>query len=360
MWLIPQSLASALASECSMKGYVPDSGISADKAAFWAMSSGTPTLRQSSWQGWKARRWSRHLFGPATFRTCDGSNLLAGWTSSARASRASRTAWPEVAKESMTTAGYGLQSQSAFAWFDRDSFSWKTSPDFDLLGEWLPYSQTWPRSGSVLNGTASERQTWGPLTKGNECSSSGLMTPPLPNGGRCVSAEVVASKGQTEKGKRTVGLESQVRHAWATPDCNTSTRSNGLMGPNIREQASAWPTPASRDQKGENSMAHMLRTDGRTDGRTYPSYRPTAELCDVPLFAPGPNDERWAEIISARPDLAPATQPAVRGFSDGLASGLDEYRSDRLRCGGNGVVPLQAGLAFVVLARRAGIYSETE
>jgi len=350
VWLIPQSLASALASECSMKGYVPDSGISADKAAFWAMSSGTPTLRQSSWQGWKARRWSRHLFGPATFRTCDGSSLLAGWTSSARASRASRTAWPEVAKESMTTAGYGLQSQSAFAWFDRDSFSWKTSPDFDLLGEWLPYSQTWPRSGSVSNGTASERQTWAPPIKGRECSSSGWQTPATPKGGGKVRGGERGNElllpGQAEK--------------WATPDCNTSTRSNGLMGPNIREQASAWPTPASRDQKGENSMAHMLRTDGRTDGRTYPSYRPTAELCDVPLFAPGPNDERWAEIISARPDLAPATQPAVRGFSDGLASGLDEYRSDRLRCGGNGVVPLQAGLAFVVLARRAGIYSETE
>lgn len=172
-----------------------------------------------------------------------------------------------------------------------------------------------------------------------------------------MSAEVVASKGMTASGKRTVGLESQVRHVWATPDCNTSTRSNGLMGPNIREQAanwptpaaqddnkspeayrrmrehklgrtgaaaetisslqvkvqtwptpsasvandgespetwharaaalkekhgngngagtpltiasSAWPTPASRDQKGENSMAHMLRTDGRTDGRIH-------------------------------------------------------------------------------------------
>jgi hypothetical protein len=32
--------------------------------------------------------------------------------------------------------------------------------------------------------------------------------------------------------------------------------------------ASSWPTPASRDAKGENSHQHMARTDGRTDGRS--------------------------------------------------------------------------------------------
>lgn len=66
MWLIPQSLASALASECSKRGLPPDSGISDESLAFYAMSSGTATLRPFSWRGWKSRRWSRHLFGPAT------------------------------------------------------------------------------------------------------------------------------------------------------------------------------------------------------------------------------------------------------------------------------------------------------
>ena len=32
---------------------------------------------------------------------------------------------------------------------------------------------------------------------------------------------------------------------WASPDCNTSTYSNGKMGPNIREQAANWPTPSA-------------------------------------------------------------------------------------------------------------------
>ena len=48
----------------------------------------------------------------------------------------------------------------------------------------------------------------------------------------------------------------------ATPDCNTASYSNGKMGPNIREQATNWPTPASRDCKGENSEQHATLTGG--------------------------------------------------------------------------------------------------
>jgi hypothetical protein len=44
--------------------------------------------------------------------------------------------------------------------------------------------------------------------------------------------------------KRTTGLPTEAMY-WATPDCNTSTYSNGKMGPNIREQASNWPTPSA-------------------------------------------------------------------------------------------------------------------
>lgn len=63
-------------------------------------------------------------------------------------------------------------------------------------------------------------------------------TPNVPNGGRSVSAEVVASRGKTDNGKRQVGLESEVKH-WATPtaqdhkDGGTSLENvevNGLLG----------------------------------------------------------------------------------------------------------------------------------
>lgn len=105
------------------------------------------------------------------------------------------------------------------------------------------------------------------------------LTPNCPNGGRSVPAEIVAAKGSTEDGKRTVGLESQSRfwttpqahdvtergsgqqsdaqagnaglardaRQWPTPDCNTASYSNGLFGRNLREAAACWPTVSSRD-----------------------------------------------------------------------------------------------------------------
>jgi DNA (cytosine-5)-methyltransferase 1 len=78
-----------------------------------------------------------------------------------------------------------------------------------------------------------------------------------------------------------------------------------------------------------------------------------AGLASGELFAPGPADVRWPGIIAANPELAPAIESGVCGMVDGVAVQLDEHRADRLRCGGNGVVALQAATAFVGLIRRA-------
>lgn len=216
MWFAPSSFAQA--SGCSQKAFMPACATSDLLPALWVTSSGTPTPRRSCWPGWKRRPWSQLLYGPGICRMSDGSDGLEQWIASLRDSLASRTAWPEAEKAPTTIAGSGRQSATAFAWFDRGSSSWKTSPGCDLLGEWLPFSQTWSRSGFVSNGTACERLTWAPAISASGCSS------------------------------------------WATSDTNTSTYSNGRMGPNIREQVVSWPTPASRDAKGENSETHATLT----------------------------------------------------------------------------------------------------
>lgn len=264
MWFVP--LNCALALECLAKDSMPGSDTSEALPDLWVMSNGTPTLRPPSWPRWKNRPWSQRLYGRETFRMCDGSNGMAAWIASWRDSHASRTAWPEAEKARTTIGGSGLQLRTAFAELSPDSSSWRTYPAFDLLGDSPLYSQTWPRSGSVSNGLASERPTLELAINGSEFSSleSSWMTPMVPSGGRSVSAEVVASKGKTERGKRTVGLESQVRHLWATPDCNTSTKSNGLMGPNIREQVANWPTPDANLYKGAVSEKAVLRKDGKS------------------------------------------------------------------------------------------------
>lgn len=65
------------------------------------------------------------------------------------------------------------------------------------------------------------------------------MTPNTPNGGRHVSEAVVAAKGATENGKRTVGLESQAR---------------------------VFPTPSARDWKSEQGGAATMKHFDRPAG----------------------------------------------------------------------------------------------
>lgn len=65
------------------------------------------------------------------------------------------------------------------------------------------------------------------------------------------------------------------------------------------------------------------------------------------LFPPGPYDhDGWIDWLERHP----TTEPAVRRNADGVAP-----RVDRLRTLGNAVGPLQAGVAFRVLAHRLGL-----
>jgi DNA (cytosine-5)-methyltransferase 1 len=64
------------------------------------------------------------------------------------------------------------------------------------------------------------------------------------------------------------------------------------------------------------------------------------------LFPPRPGDRgAWAQV-------PPRAQPAICRVVDGLAFGLDKSRADRLRACGNGVVALQAAVAFAELVER--------
>jgi hypothetical protein len=80
--------------------------------------------------------------------------------------------------------------------------------------------ENWPTAGGMRNGFIFRRPKWAPAMS----ESDGFVWP----------------------------------GAWPTPDCNTSTYSNGHMGQNIREAASMWMTPkaitgganSQREQRG--------------------------------------------------------------------------------------------------------------
>jgi hypothetical protein len=331
MWLfIPSTaLPSAPESECLTKDCAPDLSTWDSNTDLPLTSKGKLLRPASLLRLWKQGQSIRRL----STLTCAPSTVALGverWIASLPDSPVSRIASPGNVKDSKTNAGYGLTSLESFAKLNQHMCGSKTCGDlFQPEGLSTSYL-TLPDSGSMRNGRLCQQPrsalrtsgsgssswptadcntstysngkfgmnlreaaaTWptarssdgekgGPNQRGSKgdmmlpSAAAQWMTPMVPNGGRVVSPELVASKEMTDAGeKRTVGLESQTRH-WPTPDANATTRSNTSPSPEAAERPAlaalvqTWPTPAARDMKGENSLAHLLRTDGRTDGRIH-------------------------------------------------------------------------------------------
>lgn len=89
--------------------------------------------------------------------------------SSAADSPAKTSALPERAPElTASVPGCGRNTPGSFAWFDRDSSSWKTF-QLCLGGDWDVFSETWPRAGTTRNGIASRLPPLAPLTGATAC-----------------------------------------------------------------------------------------------------------------------------------------------------------------------------------------------
>ncbi len=217
-WLLPPQLRSTSSAfvpalACSTKACAPDLNTSDSLRAFWLTLSGKATQRPLSWPGWKTRAWSPRLFGAAIWNDSTAASLLVAWMASLPASPASHGASPVPSKAQTMRDGSSPPSSTSFAERERGSWCSRTSPDLFRAAGSIPFSGRWPKNGSMRSGCLYERPKWAPAISGSACSSR-------------VSAEI-----------------SGTGSVWATPDCNSSTYSNGHMGMNIREQASLWKTP---------------------------------------------------------------------------------------------------------------------
>lgn len=359
MWLYLPESSFAQASGCSERAPELHSSFSGTNTEPFATWSAKPLLPASLSRLWKRESLIRRLSG----LTCSPSTVQRGadeWIASLPVSRVriypSQADAPDLTVSDLVSSSVSATLPTIAV---RSCSFWRTSapsllpppplwtrPKANSKNAPPPESwENWPIEGGMRNGSLFPRPMWEPATAALDGSAlrGEWLTPNVPNGGRSVSPEVVAAKGMTEAGKRTVGLESQTRHwptpdaslhggsntsqgpagsrpnislaakqwttptasersgqgdrnralrldvdRWATPDCNTSTRSNGLMGPNIREQASQWTTPQAHDVTERGSGQRPTSKAGNAclarDARTWATpnahdgRRPGADL----------------------------------------------------------------------------------
>lgn len=282
MWLhVPLSTVSQFAPEsaCSTKAFRRRCIISASNIAPFVMLSGTATQRPLSWHGWKARPWIKLLYGTISRPSLAGRSAGV-FIASLPVSRVRIFQSPDAAKGlTEVEAGFSSTSSILQTIAVRRSCFWRTSqasilpqpplftkPKSSLNGRPPESWASWPTVGGMRNGCVYERPRLALRTNaiaGSVSHGDAWLTPNCPNGGRSVSAELVESKGATEDGKRTVGLESQTKH-WATPmsaDDGHKVTAASKIG--LIPQVARWPTPragtngsdsgsSQRQQKGPN------------------------------------------------------------------------------------------------------------
>ncbi len=124
-----------------------------------------------------------------------------------------------VLESTESVPGSGLNMSASFANYDPATSSWRTSQRC-LDGEWAEFSETFPRAGTMRNGTLFERPTLVPRTEENG-----------------------------------FGL-------WPTPDtCAGGTGPSALNrhSPRLQDLAKLWPTPNSRDWKDAASRKALIQ-----------------------------------------------------------------------------------------------------
>jgi len=176
-------------------------------------------------------------------------------------------------------------------------------------------------------------------------SVDGAQEPDESEGG---GGKTLADAGLHERRTGECGAE-----AGAGPDGIGRERSLG-HGTDLADASPVLGVALERSERDGVLSALADERSERLEGQRGdgPTQGPARRSDGADIFAPGPTDPRWPAILDERPFLAPAIESGFCRVAYGDAVVLDESRIDQLRAIGNGVVALQAGVAFAVLARR--------
>ena len=165
--------------------------------------------------------------------------------SSAAASPARTFPVPErVPGLTASAAAYGASSPVSLANYDPDTSSWRTSQRSFLEG-WTVFSQTWPRSGTMRNGTAYRLPPLVPLT---DATGSGSWPTPTASDQNCAS---LTPEARTRP--NGICLADAARRMWPTPRAIYGEHPGMKSLEHLTGQALMWPTPTADRYSGLQS-----------------------------------------------------------------------------------------------------------
>lgn len=218
---------------------------------------GKRTRLKSLRAAWKRATFIRHLSGqmsPPLTAHLGAASFIA----SLRDSLASLTASLANAEASPTSGGFGPTSSSAFARLNPQGVFLKTSAASSALGvvaSLVPYSQTWPASGSMRSGACFARLI--PASRRRTSARASSSTPSVAGW----ATPMAYNHGPDSNRPGITALDTQARSRdWATPTAREGASGVGHAptaegSPNLRSQVVAWATPATRDWRdGRNSL----------------------------------------------------------------------------------------------------------
>ena len=168
---------------------------------------------------------------------------------------------PVLASVRAPGAGFSTSSCVSFAWWDRDSWSWRTSQR-SLIEGWTSFSENWPKQGLMRNGLASRRVMWAPAI--SVTAGGALPTPKASDGER---GRDKARLRADEKGRE---LATVLRDSLPTPRANSAmtvdlrTQQNRPeLQPNLETvMVRMLPTPRANDPEKRGNFDPHNRRNG--------------------------------------------------------------------------------------------------
>jgi hypothetical protein len=142
-----------------------------------------------------------------------------------------------------SAAAYGRNIGVLLARLDRTTSSWKTW-QCSLVEDLELFSETWPRSGTMQNGIASQLPPLAPITKETE---SGFWPTPV--------------RLYTRENWTAEQLETKQAQVKADTLAKGKHHTGNGFGLNLAQAVRLWPTPTKRDWRS-GSKAHWERRHG--------------------------------------------------------------------------------------------------